>query len=82
MDRYTVTVEFSVTVDSDDYLQSPQAIEEECESWLESLRAVVDSVRVQPVDEKDVPNDGNAQDERLHGEAVGTLVVVRHRPRI
>ena len=56
MNRYTVTVEFSVTADTDDYLQSVQAIEEEFESWLESLRAVVHGVRIQRVnrvDEKD-----------------------------
>jgi hypothetical protein len=45
--RYKVLVEFTVTPHSDDYLQSPQAIEEEFESWLEGLRAVVHHVTVQ-----------------------------------
>ena len=50
---YTVTVTFTVRDDSDAYLQSVQAISEEFESWLESLRAIVHTVAVCPAGEKE-----------------------------
>ena len=43
---YIVTVRFTVHEDSDPYLQSVPAIEEEFESWLESLKATVHDVTV------------------------------------
>jgi len=43
---YTVTVKLTVHEESDEYLQSAQALEEEFESWLESLNATVHSVIV------------------------------------
>jgi hypothetical protein len=43
---YTVAVTFTVHEDSDPYLQSVAAIEEEFESWLESLKAAVHDVTV------------------------------------
>ena len=48
---YIVAVTFTVHEHSDDYLQSPQAIEEEFESWLESLHATVHRVAVRNVEE-------------------------------
>ena len=44
---YTVTVTFTVHAHSDSHLQGAQAIEEEFESWLESLKATVHSVTVE-----------------------------------
>jgi hypothetical protein len=43
---YTVTVTFTVHPHSDVYLQSAQAIDEEFESWLESLKATVRTIAV------------------------------------
>jgi hypothetical protein len=43
---YAVTVTFTVHEHTDEYLQSAQAIQEEFESWLESLRATVHAVSV------------------------------------
>ena len=45
---YVVTVTFTVHEHNNDYLQSPQAIREEFESWLESLKATVHDVAVAP----------------------------------
>ena len=48
---YIVAVTFIVHEDSNQYLQSPQAIEEEFESWLEGLGATVHRVTVRNVAE-------------------------------
>jgi hypothetical protein len=45
---YTVTVTFTVHEDSDPYLQSVPAIEEEFEHWLENLKVTVHKVTVKP----------------------------------
>jgi truncated hemoglobin YjbI len=45
---YVVRVTFTVHDDSDEHLQSRQAIEEEFQSWLEGLRATVHEVTVTP----------------------------------
>lgn len=42
----TVTVRFTVHADSDPHLQSEAAIRDEITSWLESLRATVQTVVV------------------------------------
>ena len=49
---YVVEVAFTVHEESDQYLQSTQAISEEFEHWLESLNATVHFVTVRPADEK------------------------------
>lgn len=54
---YSVAVTFTVHAHSDPHLQGAQAIEEEFESWLESLKATVHRVTVQPA----------AEDERSSG---------------
>ncbi len=43
---YSVTVTFTVHAHSDLHLQGAQAVEEEFESWLESLKATVHTVAV------------------------------------
>ena len=48
---YTVTVTFTVHAHSDPHLQGAQAVKEEFESWLESLKATVHSVTVRPATE-------------------------------
>ena len=48
---YTVTVTFTVDPHTDPHLQGAEAVEEEFESWLESLKATVQSVAVKPAGE-------------------------------
>ena len=43
---YSVTVTFTVHEHSDSHLQGAQAVEEEFDSWLESLKATVHTVTV------------------------------------
>ena len=50
---YLVAVTFTVDENTDEFLQSEQAITEEFESWLESLRATVHNVTVRSVEEGD-----------------------------
>ena len=42
----TISVTFTVHPDTDEHLQHEQAIRDELTSWLESLKAVVQSVTV------------------------------------
>ena len=49
---YTVTVTFTVHPHSDPHLQGAQAVEEEFESWLESLKVMVQTVAVRTADER------------------------------
>ena len=44
--NYTLTVTFSTDEDTDEHLQTPQEVEDEITSWLESLKATVQAVTV------------------------------------
>jgi hypothetical protein len=46
---FIVTVTLMVPVDADEHLRDARAIEDECRSWLESLRATVHTIRVQEI---------------------------------
>ena len=46
MPTFTVTVRFTTPLDSDDHLRDEQAIRDEVQSWLESLRATVHGVTI------------------------------------
>lgn len=43
---YNVTVTFTVDPNTDEHLQSEQGIEDEFHSWLEGLKATVETVTV------------------------------------